>query len=200
MKPKPKLMISPSATCAIPKLLSPIVDRPFNEVYRTGSRHGRRCWLYIFTGEHDADLMHNSATINLNMLDVLSASAGCSEYLLLIIGLPCTCAYNQEDPLNPQCAEHTAYPAAPDSEYGWEKLFSEAACTRPIGRNYGMRTFIRAVSQHLRTLGHMDWRSRKEHTGCDLSQGRDGCTSGDEIEVWGDGEQTRSFLYIEECL
>ena len=110
-----------------------ITDRRFDEVYQLAADMGGAG--YIFTGEHDADVMHNSATINLNMVEacrrrnvrrVFYSSSACMYP-----------AYNQEDPNNPNCAESSAYPAAPDSEYGWEKLFSERLYLA-YGRNHGM--------------------------------------------------------------
>ena len=114
-----------------------IVDRRFDEVYQLAADMGGAG--YIFTGEHDADVMHNSATINSNMLDachkrdikkIFYSSSACMYP-----------AYNQEDPLNPKCSEDSAYPAAPDSEYGWEKLFSERLYLA-YRRNYGMQTHV----------------------------------------------------------
>ena len=123
---------------------------------------------YIFTGEHDADIMHNSATINLNMLDachkrniknVFYSSSACMYP-----------AYNQTDPDNPNCSEDSAYPAAPDSEYGWEKLFSERLYLA-YRRNYGMEIARRALSQYLWAGGHLG-RRQGEGAGGDLPQGR----------------------------
>src|SRR5262249_41227069 len=114
-----------------------VVDRRFDEVYQLAADMGGAG--YIFTGEHDADVMHNSATINLNVLDachkrgvkqIFYSSSACLYP-----------AYNQEDRLNPKCSEDSAYPAAPDSEYGWEKLFSERLYLA-YRRNYGMQTHV----------------------------------------------------------
>jgi nucleoside-diphosphate-sugar epimerase len=113
-----------------------IVDRRFDEVYQLAADMGGAG--YIFTGEHDADLMHNSATINLNMLDA------CHKRGIRKLFYSSACmypAYNQEDPRNPRCSEDSAYPAAPDSEYGWEKLFSERLYLA-YRRNHGVRTHI----------------------------------------------------------
>ena len=177
-----------------PSFCRQIVDRPFDEVYQLAADMGGAG--YIFTGEHDADLMHNSATINLNMLDAcLKRRVQRMFYSSSACMYP---AYNQEDPSNPQCAEHTAYPAAPDSEYGWEKLFSERLYAA-YRRNYGMRTFIARYHNIFGPQG--TWTGGREKAPAAICRKvAVMAASGDEIEVWGDGEQTRSFLYIEECL
>ena len=105
--------------------------------------------------------------------------------------------YNQLDPDNPNCAEDSAYPAAPDSEYGWEKLFSERLYLA-YGRNHGMEVRIARYHNIFGPEGSLE-RRQGEGAGRDLPQGR-GSASGGEIEIWGDGKQTRSFLYIDECL
>ena len=170
-----------------------IVDRRFDEVYQLAADMGGAG--YIFTGEHDADVMHNSVTINANVLDachkrdirkIFYSSSACMYP-----------AYNQEDPQNPRCSEDSAYPAAPDSEYGWEKLFSERLYS-------GLSTKLRDADA-CGTLSQYLWARR------DLERGREkapaaicrkvaSARSGEDIEVWGDGEQTRSFLYIDECV
>ena len=145
-----------------------VVDRRFDEVYQLAADMGGAG--YIFTGEHDADLMHNSATINVNMLDAcLKRGVKKIFYSSSACMYP---AYNQEDPLNPNCAEDSAYPAAPDSEYGWEKLFSERLYMA-YRRNYGLPDAYRSLSQHLRTRRDMDRRPGKG-AGRDLPQGRNG--------------------------
>ena len=113
-----------------------IVDRRFDEVYQLAADMGGAG--YIFTGDHDADLMHNSATINLNMLDTCLKRG--TRRLFYSSSACMYRAYNQEDPLNPHCSEDSAYPAAPDSEYGWEKLFSERLYLA-YRRNYGLTTY-----------------------------------------------------------
>lgn len=170
-----------------------IVDRPFTEVYQLAADMGGAG--YIFTGEHDADVMHNSATINLNVLDacykrrierVFYSSSACMYP-----------AYNQEDPSNPLCAEESAYPAAPDSEYGWEKLFSERLYLA-YRRNYGMKTFVARFHNIFGPYG--TWDGGREKAPAAICRKIAMAASGSAIEVWGDGEQTRSFLYIDECL
>ena len=170
-----------------------IVDRRFDEVYQLAADMGGAG--YIFTGEHDADLMHNSATINLNMLDachkrdtrkIFYSSSACMYP-----------AYNQEDPLNPKCAENSAYPAAPDSEYGWEKLFSERLYMA-YRRNYGMRTYIARYHNIFGPEG--TWTGGREKAPAAICRKIAMARDGEDIEIWGDGEQTRSFLYIDECV
>jgi nucleoside-diphosphate-sugar epimerase len=170
-----------------------IVDRRFDEVYQLAADMGGAG--YIFTGEHDADLMHNSATINLNMLDAChKRSARRIFYSSSACMYP---AYNQEDPLNPKCAEDSAYPAAPDSEYGWEKLFSERLYSA-YRRNYGMQTHVARYHNVFGPEG--TWTGGREKAPAAICRKIATARGGDDIEVWGDGEQTRSFLYIDECV
>ena len=170
-----------------------IVDRRFDEVYQLAADMGGAG--YIFTGEHDADLMHNSATINLNMLDAcLKRGTRKLFYSSSACMYP---AYNQEDPSNPQCSEGSAYPAAPDSEYGWEKLFSERVYLA-YRRNYGLQTHVARYHNIFGPEG--TWTGGREKAPAAICRKVAMARSGDEIEVWGDGEQTRSFLYIDECI
>ena len=170
-----------------------ITDRRFDEVYQLAADMGGAG--YIFTGEHDADVMHNSATINLNMVEacrrrnikrVFYSSSACMYP-----------AYNQEDPNNPNCAEASAYPAAPDSEYGWEKLFSERLYLA-YGRNHGMECRVARFHNIFGPEG--TWTGGKEKSPAAICRKVAEAKIGGEIEIWGDGNQTRSFLYIEECL
>ena len=170
-----------------------VVDRRFDEVYQLAADIGGAG--YIFTGEHDADIMHNSATINLNIADrchkrnikrVFYSSSACMYP-----------AYNQEDPDNPNCAEDSAYPAAPDSEYGWEKLFSERLFLA-YNRNHGMQN---RVARYHNIFGPQGtWRGGKEKAPAAVCRKVASVSSGDAIEIWGDGTQTRSFLYVDECV
>ncbi len=170
-----------------------IVDTYFDEVYQLAADMGGAG--YIFTGEHDADIMHNSATINLNMLDVcLKRNIKNLFYSSSACMYP---AYNQEDPDNPNCAEASAYPAAPDSEYGWEKLFSERLYLA-YNRNYGMHNRVARYHNIFGPGG--TWDGGKEKAPAAICRKVARACNGDEIEIWGDGEQTRSFLYIDECL
>jgi nucleoside-diphosphate-sugar epimerase len=170
-----------------------IVDRKFYEVYQLAADMGGAG--YIFTGEHDADVMHNSATINLNMLHACQKrNIGGLLYSSSACIYP---EYNQMDPDNPNCAEESAYPAAPDSEYGWEKLFSERLYLA-YNRNYGMRN--RVVRYHNIFGPEGTWEGGKEKAPAAVCRKvAQACNNGD-VEIWGDGTQTRSFLYIDECL
>jgi GDP-D-mannose 3', 5'-epimerase len=150
---------------------------------------------YIFTGEHDADVMHNSATINLNTLHY-GQRAGVKK----VFYSSSACIYpeyNQLDPLNPKCSEESAYPAAPDSEYGWEKLFSERLYISYM-RNYGLA--VRVARFHNIFGPEGTWTGGKEKAPAAICRKIAEAEDGGEIEIWGDGEQTRSFLYIDECI
>jgi GDP-D-mannose 3',5'-epimerase len=170
-----------------------IVDRPFDEIYQLAADMGGAG--YIFTGDNDADVLTNSAMINLNMLDA-SRKAGVGR----IFYSSSACIYpeyNQLDPDNPDCREDTAYPAAPDSEYGWEKLFSERLYLS-YARNY--RTPVRIARYH-NIFGPLGaWNDGKEKAPAALCRKVAGAENGGTIEVWGDGEQTRSFLFVDDCL
>ena len=170
-----------------------VVDRRFDEIYQLAADMGGAG--YIFTGEHDADIMHNSATINLNVLDTAS-KRNCKR----IFYSSSACMYpahNQEDPDSPITKESSAYPANPDSEYGWEKLFSERLYLS-FGRNYGLEVRIARYHNIFGPLG--TWTGGKEKAPAAMCRKVAEATDGGEIEVWGDGKQTRSFLYIDECL
>jgi nucleoside-diphosphate-sugar epimerase len=170
-----------------------IVDRRFDEVYQLAADMGGAG--YIFTGEHDAGLMHNSAMINLNVLDTCyKRQAKKIFYSSSACMYP---AYNQEDPSNPKCSEDSAYPAAPDSEYGWEKLFSERLYLA-YRRNYGVQTYIARYHNIFGPRG--TWTGGREKAPAAICRKVAIARSGEDIEVWGDGEQTRSFLYIDECV
>ncbi len=150
---------------------------------------------YIFTGEHDACVMHNSATINLNTVEA-GREAGVKR--LFYSSSACIYPdYNQKDPDNPNCAEESAYPAAPDSEYGWEKLFSERLYLA-YARNYGLEVHIARFHNIFGPEG--TWRGGREKAPAAICRKVAEATGGGEIEIWGDGLQTRSFLYVDECL
>jgi GDP-D-mannose 3',5'-epimerase len=170
-----------------------VVDRRFDEVYQLAADMGGAG--YIFTGENDADIMHNSATINLNMAD-----ACLKRNIKNVFYSSSACMYpehNQLDPDNPNCAEDSAYPAAPDSEYGWEKLFSERLFLA-YNRNHGM---LNRVARYHNIFGpEGTWAGGKEKAPAAICRKIAAVKSGDSIEIWGDGTQTRSFLYIDECL
>jgi nucleoside-diphosphate-sugar epimerase len=162
-----------------------------DEVYQLAADMGGAG--YIFTGDNDADIMHNSATINLNVLDAMRRHKVKSVfYTSSACMYP---AYNQTDPDNPLLAEDSAYPAAPDSEYGWEKLFSERLYMS-YARNYGMRVRIARLHNVFGPLGA--WNNGKEKAPAALC--RKVAMAEDIVEVWGPGVQTRSFLYIDECI
>ncbi len=189
---------SPADDFVIGDLRDPIVcknvtDRPFDEVYQLAADMGGAG--YIFTGEHDADVMHNSATINLNMA-YQSQKSGVKKifYSSSACMYP---AYNQEDPDNPKCSENSAYPAAPDSEYGWEKLFSEHVYLA-FHRNYGLN--VRVARFHNIFGPEGTWTGGREKAPAAVCRKVAQVNDGGTIEIWGDGKQTRSFLYIDECL
>ena len=170
-----------------------VVDRPFDEVYQLAADMGGAG--YIFTGEHDADLMHNSATINLNIVELCrTMRVGKVLYSSSACMYP---AYNQEDPNNPKCTEDSAYPAAPDSEYGWEKLFSERLYLA-YHRNHGLKVRIARFHNIFGPEG--TWTGGREKAPAAICRKVAEASGGGEIEIWGDGKQTRSFLYIDECV
>src|SRR5580704_1867430 len=150
---------------------------------------------YLFTGEHDAAVMHNSALINLNTLQ-LGTEAGVRRFFYS----SSACVYpevNQMDPLNPICTESSAYPAGPDSEYGWEKLFSERLYLSYM-RNYDVKVRIARFHNIFGPYG--TWDGGKEKAPAAVCRKVAQAPEGGEIEMWGDGMQTRSFLYVDECV
>jgi GDP-D-mannose 3',5'-epimerase len=170
-----------------------IVDCHFDEVYQLAADMGGAG--YIFTGEHDADIMHNSATINLNIVEACQRRN--VERIFYSSSACMYPAYNQEDPDNPICSEPSAYPAAPDSEYGWEKLFSERLYLA-FNRNYGMKN---TVARYHNIFGPQGtWQGGREKAPAAICRKVALAQNNGEIEIWGDGMQTRSFLYIDECL
>ena len=177
----------------------PSSENTFNEIYQFAADMGGAG--FVFTGENDADIMHNSASINLNVLEFvhqLNQDRGINLTKLFYSGSACMYpAYNQEDPNNPNCKEDSAYPAAPDSEYGWEKLFSERLYFA-YHRNYGIPI---AVARYHNIFGpEGTWEGGREKAPAAVCRKVAYAQKEDEIEVWGDGEQTRSFLYIDECI
>lgn len=150
---------------------------------------------YIFTGEHDAAVMHNSATINLNVLEA-GRHAGVQRFFYSSSACIYP-AYNQEDPDNPVCSESSAYPAAPDSEYGWEKLFSERLYFAYM-RNY--KTEVHVARFHNIFGPEGTWRGGKEKAPAAMCRKVAETDENGTIEMWGDGKQTRSFLYVDECV
>jgi nucleoside-diphosphate-sugar epimerase len=170
-----------------------VIDRRFDEVWQLAADMGGAG--YIFTGDNDADVMHNSAQINLNVLE------GCRQRNIERVFYSSSACiypeYNQLEPDNPNLEESTAYPAAPDSEYGWEKLFSERMYFA-YGRNYDMD--VRVARYHNIFGPEGAWNDGKEKAPAAVCRKVAMARDGGEIEIWGDGEQTRSFLFIEECL
>ncbi|MCX6172198.1 MAG: NAD-dependent epimerase/dehydratase family protein [Flavobacterium sp.] len=164
-----------------------------DEVYQLAADMGGAG--YIFTGDHDADVMNNSALCNLNVL-----GASQKEGVKKIFYSSSACMYpeyNQMDPDNPKCSEDSAYPAAPDSEYGWEKLFSERLYLS-YHRNYGIEVRIARFHNIFGPQG--TWNGGKEKAPAAMCRKAAEAKEGSSIEVWGDGKQTRSFLYIDECI
>ena len=176
-----------------PQICRTVIDRKFDEVYQLAADMGGAG--FVFTGENDADIMHNSGMINLNILDacrrrnvsrIFYSSSACMYP-----------EYNQMDPNNPKCSEDSAYPASPDSEYGWEKLFSERLYLA-YHRNYGMDVRIARFHNIYGPFG--SWCDGREKAPAAFCRKVAEVSDGDTIEMWGDGKQTRSFLYIDECL
>jgi len=170
-----------------------VIDRGFDEVYQLAADMGGAG--YLFTGENDADVMHNSATINLNVLD-----ASYRRNVKRIFYSSSACMYpeySQLDPDNPGLAEDSAYPAAPDSEYGWEKLFSERLYLA-YARNHDMT--VRIARYHNVFGPEGSWNDGKEKAPAALCRKIALAANNGEIDVWGDGKQTRSFLYVDECV
>jgi nucleoside-diphosphate-sugar epimerase len=170
-----------------------VVDQHFDEVYQLAADMGGAG--YVFTGENDADIMHNSALINLNMLDACRR-----QNVRRIFYSSSACIYpeyNQTDPDNPKLSEDSAYPAQPDSEYGWEKLFSERLYLA-YARNHSME--VRVARYHNIYGPLSSWNDGREKSPAALCRKVATAGNGEELEVWGDGEQTRSFLHIDDCL
>lgn len=168
-------------------------DGSFDEVYQLAADMGGAG--YIFSGENDANVMHNSALINLNVLDT-AIRTGVKK----IFYSSSACMYpehNQLNPENPNCEESSAYPANPDSEYGWEKLFSERLYLA-YNRNYGLDVKIARFHNIFGPYG--TYKGGKEKAPAAMCRKVAECLDGGEVEVWGDGQQTRSFLYIDECI
>ncbi len=176
-----------------PVVCKKIVDQPFDEVYQLAADMGGAG--FVFIGDNDADIMHNSGLINLNMIEVCY-----KRNVKRIFYSSSACIYpeyNQQDPDNPKTAENSAYPAKPASEYGWEKLFSERLYLS-FCRNYGMDVRIARFHNIFGPAG--TWVGGREKAPAALCRKVAGAPDGGEIEMWGDGKQTRSFLYIDECL
>ena len=168
-------------------------ENSFDEVYQLAADMGGAG--YIFTGENDANVMHNSSLVNLNVVHYASKFS-----VKKVFYSSSACMYpehNQLDPDNPNCEESSAYPANPDSEYGWEKLFSERLYLA-FNRNYNLDVRIGRFHNIFGPQG--TWYGGKEKAPAAMCRKVTETPEGGEIEVWGDGQQTRSFLYIDECL
>ena len=170
----------------------------FDEIYQFAADMGGAG--FIFTGENDADIMHNSATINLNLLDAIVKAQKEDRKTPKVFYSSSACAYPshiQEDVDNPGLKEEDAYPANPDSEYGWEKLFSERLYYS-YSRNYNIP--VRVARYHNIYGPEGTWEGGREKAPAAICRKVANAGLADTIEVWGDGEQTRSFLYIDDCI
>ena len=176
-----------------PKTVELVIGKGYDEVYQLAADMGGAG--YIFTGQNDANVMQNSASINLNVAkEAVSKSVGKLFYS------SSACIYpenNQLDPNSPNCEESSAYPANPDSEYGWEKLFSERMFLA-FNRNYNLNVRIARFHNIFGPQG--TWKGGKEKAPAAMLRKAAETTEGDKFEVWGDGQQTRSFLYVDECI
>ncbi len=176
-----------------PRVVAQVVDEGMDEIYQFAADMGGAG--YIFTGEHDAGVMHNSALCNLNVLDEAAR-----KKVGKIFYSSSACIYPEDiqtDPNNPGLKESFAYPANPDSEYGWEKLFSERLYLA-YQRNQGIQ--VRVARFHNIFGPQGTWCGGREKAPAAMCRKVAEAAEGGEIEIWGDGEQTRSFLYIDECI
>jgi nucleoside-diphosphate-sugar epimerase len=176
-----------------PKLTEEVVSDDLDEIYQLAADMGGAG--FVFTGENDAAIMHNSALINLNVLEEAKR-----KKIKKIFYSSSACMYpeyNQLDPDNPKCSEDSAYPAAPDSEYGWEKLFSERIYLT-YQRNHGIAVRVARFHNIFGPLG--TWNGGREKAPAAICRKVAETPDGGEIEIWGDGKQTRSFLIVQECV
>lgn len=184
-----------------PRLVEEIMVAPdqvdtegaFDEVYQLAADMGGAG--YVFTGENDASIMHNSAMINLNV-----AYEATRKGVKRVFYSSSACMYpeyNQLDPENPNCKEDSAYPASPDSEYGWEKLFSERMFLA-FNRNFKLDVRVARFHNIFGPMG--EWEGGREKAPAAMCRKAASAEEGSELEVWGNGSQTRSFLYIDDCV
>tara|TARA_R110002020_G_scaffold223978_1_gene433364 strand:- start:10703 stop:11707 length:1005 start_codon:yes stop_codon:yes gene_type:complete len=176
-----------------PVVCDRVVTEDIDEIYQFAADMGGAG--FVFTGENDADIMHNSAMINLNI-----AEQCVKKRVKKVFYSSSACMYpehNQLDPDNPNCTEDSAYPASPDSEYGWEKLFSERLWFA-FARNHGIN--VRVARYHNIFGPEGTWDGGREKAPAAFCRKAALTSDGESIEVWGDGKQTRSFLYIDECI
>jgi nucleoside-diphosphate-sugar epimerase len=176
------------------EVVKKVLDRPFDEIYQFAADMGGAG--FVFTGEHDAEILLTSGAINVNILKHGLATGNLKKifYSSSACMYP---AYNQEDTQNPKCSEDSAYPAAPDSEYGWEKLFSEHLYLA-AQRNNGIQARIARFHNIFGPEG--TWTGGREKAPAAISRKVIEAPDGGTIDMWGDGNQTRSFLYIDECI
>ena len=170
-----------------------VITHGVDEIYQLAADMGGAG--YVFTGDNDANIMHNSVTINLNVLQCMELAK-----VRKVLYTSSACIYpehNQTDPENPLCTEESAYPANPDSEYGWEKLFSERLY-KAFAKNRGIDVRIARLHNVFGPYG--SWNNGKEKAPAALCRKVAQAEDGGEIEVWGPGNQTRSFLYVDECV
>lgn len=176
-----------------PELCKQVFDQQFDEVYQLAADMGGAG--FVFSGDNDADIMHNSAMINLNVIEACHQSQ--SERIFYSSSACIYPEYNQMNPANPTCFEDSAYPADPDSEYGWEKLFSERLYLAFM-RNHGMAVRIARFHNIFGEEGTFE--GGREKAPAAFCRKVAATATGGEIEMWGDGLQTRSFLYIDDCV
>jgi len=176
-----------------PTVCNRVFDQYIDETYQLAADMGGAG--FVFTGENDADIMHNSALINLNVLD-----ACVKRNIKRIFYSSSACMYpehNQLDPDNPNCVENSAYPANPDSEYGWEKLFSERLYFA-FARNKGLD--VRVARYHNIFGEEGTWDGGREKAPAAFCRKIAAASEGEKMLMWGDGKQTRSFLHVDECV
>lgn len=176
-----------------PNVVASVIDEGMDEIYQLAADMGGAG--FVFTGENDADIMHNSALINLNI-----AHEASKKNVGRVFYSSSACMYpehNQLDPDNPNCVESSAYPANPDSEYGWEKLFSERMFLSFM-RNKGLE--VRVARYHNIFGPYGTWTGGREKAPAAFCRKVAECEQNGKIEVWGPGNQTRSFLYVDECV
>jgi nucleoside-diphosphate-sugar epimerase len=176
-----------------PKFCDSVFDQPYDEVYQLAADMGGAG--YIFTGEHNAQIMHNSALINLN---IAQSCVGSKAKKIFFSSSACVYQkHNQESGTAPICSEDSAYPADPDSEYGWEKLFSERLY---LSYAHNMHLNVRIARFHNIFGPEGSWNDGREKAPAAICTKVAMAKNGGEIEIWGDGKQTRTFLFIDECL
>lgn len=179
--------------CRVSSIVEKIIDRQYDRVFQLAADMGGAA--FISTGNNDADIMHNNAKINLNVVET-SRIRGINQ----VFYSSSACVYNeynQLDPNNPDCREDSAYPAHPDTEYGWEKLFSERLYLS-YNRQYNMNNRVARFHNIFGEFG--TWRGGREKAPAAICRKIAEAVDGESIEVWGDGNQSRSFLHVDECV